>query len=156
MGRFSLEFHICILGPWDASLLNPSPDAGLSPLESLEHRTPEENEPRRGISTSKDKQNMFIITGRHFQLSELMDKKSVQMEVEKEQGGGVKGKLEEITGAFKTLSEIELKDQAGNAIDLDDDKAKELSLKIKSIRNVQNLISDLGISNMKSMEVLYL
>ena len=85
-----------------------------------------------------------------------MDKKSVQMEVEKEQGGGVKGKLEEITGAFKTLSEIELKDQAGNAIDLDDDKAKELSLKIKSIRNVQNLTSDLGISNMKSMEVLYL
>ena len=81
----------------------------------------------------------------------------MQMEVEKEQGGGVKGKLEEITGAFKTLSEIELKDQAGNAIiDLDDDKAKELSLKIKSIRNVQNLISDLGISNMKSLEVLYL
>jgi len=72
--------------------------------------------------------------------------------VEKEQGGGVKRKLEEITGAFKTLSEIELKDQAGNAIDLDDDKAKELSLKIKSIRNVQNLMSDLGISNMKSLE----
>lgn len=95
---------------------------------------------------------MFIVSGRNFQLSELADKKAVEAEIVKEQGGGVKRKLAEITEAFQTLSDLEITDRLGNAVNLDDDKSKEIALKIKSIKNVQHLMAELGVSSIKSLE----